>query len=304
MRLRVLVRFLNVSHRRSEVRHRFAPAHLDAATLAPQAAPLSHNHAMTGLAHPDAVWTLISLRPSGEHAPLRRAVARYGGRVLALSPWRLQTNDTAQVRAALRRALQAPIAIFTSPAAVQAAHRLAPLRRPAQAHWVSVGDGTARALRACGVDTVVYPRRMDSEGLLALPLLQAPLQAIGLITAPGGRGMLTPTLQQRGAQIVRADVYQRIPLRLRASAIQALSLALPRSVLALSSAEALTLVLQQLPAALIAAWQQHPVVASSDRLVDAAHAAGFLHRTRAEGPLPEQFAAAAAAAALTPPPPC
>ncbi|RBH28516.1 uroporphyrinogen-III synthase, partial [Xanthomonas oryzae pv. oryzae] len=45
---------------------------------------------MTGLAHPDAAWTLISLRPSGEHAPLRRAVARHGGRVLALSPWRLQ----------------------------------------------------------------------------------------------------------------------------------------------------------------------------------------------------------------------
>ncbi|KEZ99243.1 uroporphyrinogen-III synthase, partial [Xanthomonas vasicola pv. vasculorum NCPPB 895] len=53
---------------------------------------------MTGLAHPDAAWTLISLRPGGEHAPLRRAVARHGGRVLALSPWRLQTNDTAQVR--------------------------------------------------------------------------------------------------------------------------------------------------------------------------------------------------------------
>ncbi len=84
---------------------------------------------MTGLAHPDAAWILISLRPSGEHAPLRRAVARHGGRVLALSPWRLQTNDAAQARDALRQALAAPIAVFTSPAAVQAAHRLAPLRR-------------------------------------------------------------------------------------------------------------------------------------------------------------------------------
>ncbi|RBC07987.1 uroporphyrinogen-III synthase, partial [Xanthomonas oryzae pv. oryzae] len=26
-------------------------------------AALSHNHTMTGLAHPDAAWTLISLRP-------------------------------------------------------------------------------------------------------------------------------------------------------------------------------------------------------------------------------------------------
>ncbi|RBF72606.1 uroporphyrinogen-III synthase, partial [Xanthomonas oryzae pv. oryzae] len=132
---------------------------------------------------------------------------------------------------------------------------------------------------------------------------QAPLQAVGLITAPGGRGMLAPTLEQRGARIVRADVYQRIPLRLRASAIQALSHALPRSVLALSSAEALTLVLQQLPSALIEKWQRRPVVASSDRMLDAAHAAGFIHRMRAEGPLPKQLAAAAAAI-VTPPRPC
>ncbi|MBV7305155.1 uroporphyrinogen-III synthase [Xanthomonas vasicola] len=264
---------------------------------------LSHNHAMTGLAHPDAAWTLISLRPGGEHAPLRRAVARHGGRVLALSPWRLQTNDTAQVRDALQQALAAPIAVFTSPAAVHAAHRLAPLQRPAQAHWMSVGDGTARALQTCGIDTVVRPTRMDSEGLLALPLLQAPLQAVGLITAPGGRGVLAPTLEQRGARIVRVDVYQRIPLRLRASAIQSFAHALPRSVLALSSAEALTLVLQQLPAALIERWQQRPVVASSDRMLDAAHAAGFIHVIRAEGPLPMQLAAAAAAI-MTPPRPC
>lgn len=116
--------------------------------------------------------------------------------------------------------------------------------------------------------------------------------------------MLAPTLQQRGARIVRADVYQRIPLRLRASAIQALSLALPRSVLALSSAEALALVLQQLPAELVAAWQQRPVVASSDRMLEAAHAAGFVHGMRAQGPLPLQLAAAAEAAIMTPPRPC
>ncbi|GAE51574.1 hypothetical protein XPR_0899 [Xanthomonas arboricola pv. pruni MAFF 301420] len=131
-------------------------------------------------------WTLISLRPSGEHAPLRRAAARHGGRLLALSPWRLQTNDTPQARAALRQALHAPIAVFTSPAAVHAAHRLAPLQRPAQAQWVSVGDGTARALQACGIDTVIRPERMDSEGLLALPLFRQSLQAVGLVTAPGG----------------------------------------------------------------------------------------------------------------------
>ncbi|WP_407071354.1 uroporphyrinogen-III synthase [Xanthomonas fragariae] len=263
-------------------------------------APFSHNRQMTHAAPSADAWTLISLRPSGDHAPLRRPVARHGGRVLALSPWRLQINDTAQARAALRKALEAPIAVFTSPAAVKAAHRLAPLQRPAQAQWASVGNGTARTLQACGIDTVVRPARMDSEGLLALPLFQPPPDTVGLITAPGGRGMLAPALEQRGAHILRADVYQRIALRLRASAVQALSVALPRSVLALSSAEALSLVLQQLPATLIEAWRQRPVVASSDRMLESAHAAGFMHVVRAAGPLPVQLAAAAAAI-MTPP---
>ncbi|KAG0773042.1 hypothetical protein G6F22_015221 [Rhizopus arrhizus] len=44
----------------------------------------------TGAAGSDAAWTLISLRPQGQHVALRRAVAGLGGHVLALSPWRLQ----------------------------------------------------------------------------------------------------------------------------------------------------------------------------------------------------------------------
>ncbi|SOU09126.1 uroporphyrinogen-III synthase [Xanthomonas arboricola pv. fragariae] len=102
---------------------------------------------------------------------------------------------------------------------------------------------------------------------------------------------------------MRADVYQRVPLRLRASAVRALANALPASVLALSSAEALTLVLQQLPGPLIDALRQRPLVASSERMLQAAHAAGFQQAVRAAGPLPEQLAAAAAAI-VTPSRPC
>lgn len=130
---------------------------------------LSHNPEMTHTRTTATSWTLLSLRPSGEHAPLRRAVARHGGQLLAVSPWRLQINDTPQARDALRQALGAPIVVFTSPAAVHAAHRLLPLQRPGPAQWASVGEGTARALQACGIDAVVRPARMDSEGLLALP---------------------------------------------------------------------------------------------------------------------------------------
>ncbi|MEA9481885.1 uroporphyrinogen-III synthase [Xanthomonas campestris] len=264
---------------------------------------LSHNPEMTNTRTNGTSWTLLSLRPSGEHAPLRCAVARHGGQLLAVSPWRLQINDTLQARDALRQALGAPIVVFTSPAAVYAAHRLLPLQRPGPAQWASVGEGTARALQACGIDAVVRPARMDSEGLLALPVFDAPLHTVGLVTAPGGRGMLAPALEQRGARILRADVYQRVALRLRASTLHALEAALPRSVMALSSSEALMLIVQQLPPSLATALKTRPVVASSDRMLEAARAAGFVQVHRAEGPLPAQLAAAAAAI-MTPPPPC
>lgn len=126
---------------------------------------------------------------------------------------------------------------------------------------------------------------------------------MGLVTAPGGRGMLAPALEQRGARILRADVYQRVALRLRASTVHVLETALPRSVMALSSSEALMLIVQQLPPSLATALKTRPVVASSDRMLEAARAAGFMQVHRAEGPLPAQLAAAAAAI-MTPPPPC
>ena len=55
---------------------------------------------------------------------------------------------------------------------------------------------------------------MDSEGLLALPVL-ADVHGlrIGLVTAPGGRGLIAAQLQAAGATIERADVYQRRLLR-------------------------------------------------------------------------------------------
>ena len=57
-------------------------------------------------AHDLPAWTLVSLRPQGEHAALRRAAARHGGRLLALSPWRIAPIDDAATRHALDTALR------------------------------------------------------------------------------------------------------------------------------------------------------------------------------------------------------
>lgn len=238
-------------------------------------------------------WYVISLRPSGEHAPLRRLAAQYGGGLIALSPWRLRTRDDADTRALLDRALGATRALATSPAAARALHQLRPdWRAPATQRWYAVGAGTAAALAAAGIDPVRWPQRMDSEGLLQLPDLQdLDGEDFALLTAPGGRGLIEPALRARGARVIRADVYERLALApSRAQAQRLCALDAP-TLLALSSGEALQRVLAQLPEAAGAALRRARVSAASARLAQLARELGFAEVAVAAGPQPEQLLA-------------
>lgn len=236
---------------------------------------------------------VISLRPRGDHAALRRAAARRGLRVLALSPWRLVPLDDPATRTALRSALSADLVVFTSPAAVRAARALRTLRPRRHQLWCAVGSGTAAALRRAGVADVQVPARMDSEGLLALPVLSDVAgRCIGLITAPGGRDTLAPALQARGANVQRADVYRREPLAPTPQAIAALRALDAPAWLALSSGAALVHLLASLPADAAGLLRRARVVAASDRLAALARAEGFVDVVRAAGPRPADLVAA------------
>lgn len=240
-------------------------------------------------------WYVISLRPRGQHAPMRRAAARRGGAVIALSPWALRLRDDDATRRQLEAALAAPRVLVTSPAAVRAASALQPLRRGDGQRWFAVGAGTAAALRRAGVDTVAAPTRMDSEGLLALPGLQRfDGDAIGLLTAPGGRGTLVPALRARGAEVRRADVYQRVPVPPAPRALAVLRGLSRPAAIALSSGEALQLVLAAVPADIAARLRALPVVGASDRLLDLAATLGFEQRHRAADARPATLVEAVA----------
>ena len=240
-------------------------------------------------------WYVISLRPRGDHAALRRAATRHGGGVIALSPWRLQRCDDAATRGALRLALAAPRVVFTSPAAVRAARALQAFAPRREQVWCAVGAGTAAALRRAGVHDVHAPTRMDSEGLLALPVLQDVAgRDVGLVTAPGGRGEITPALLARGARVLRADVYLREPVPLLAQALRRLRDADAPLVLALSSGEALQHVLAALPPELATKLRGVQVVAASERLRALAIGHGFKEIVVAAGPRPADLLAAAA----------
>lgn len=243
-------------------------------------------------------WTFVSLRPQGQHAALRVALAHSGACTVGLSPWRLQRRPDAAGAGALRTALQASAVIFTSPGAVAAAASFGPtfLNAPARP-WLAVGEGTLRALRAQGVEHAIAPSRMDSEGVLALlELADVQGKTIGLVTAPGGRGLIAADLQARGAQVLRADVYRRVPLRLRARALARLSRSPRPWVLGVSSGEALERVWAQLSPPWRARWQADmAVVVASERLAMQARALGLAPVRVASGPTAAKLAAAAIA---------
>lgn len=243
---------------------------------------------------------MISLRPAGGHAPLRREAAKHGARVFALSPWRLQPRDDPATRAALRDALAAERAVFTSPAAVDAAAALRRLRpKPGQV-WFAIGEGTAAALRRAGVaaERIRTPQRMDSEGLLALPELQTLRgSGVGLITAPGGRGAIAPALAARGARVLRSDVYERVPIAWSATTLDKLrALARPQAWM-VSSGEALQRARQALPPEFAGTWTDSVVVVASERLAVLARKAGFGKVLIAVSARPADMVAALAQAA-------
>lgn len=203
--------------------------------------------------------------------------------------------DTAAASEALRRALAAPIVIFTSPAAVRFAARLMPLATTATV--LAVGRGTARALHAAGVQAVRFPETsQDSEGVLGMPELQSvQARTVGLVGAPGGRGLLQATLAARGAALQEAHVYARAAPRVDRRHVEPLLRLDRRAVMLLSSAEALAHLQQALPAPAWRGLMRATAVVSSDRLRLAAEAAGFTHVHVADSATSTDLLAAAAA---------
>lgn len=238
-------------------------------------------------------------RPVGAGAALRARVLALGGTAVPLPGSSLrEADDPDAARTALRGALGGDVVIFTSPAAVRFAARLLPLRT--RAAVIVPGSGTAAALRIAGLDATI-PARADSEGMLALPGLQRVRgKRVGIVGAPGGRGLLDGTLRERGARITAAHVYQRVPARLDRRHASALSRNRAPLYVPLSSSEALRNLLAALPGNAKRALLGGTAIASSARLLQAARAAGFARVLRAESAHDGDLVAAIVAAHARP----
>ncbi len=227
-------------------------------------------------------WFVVSLRPVGGHATVQRAARSLGASVITLPGLRLRVREDPATQVALRAALDCDRVVFSSPAAVRsvpASQAKAALRKRLV---LAIGSGTAAALRRVGIESVIAPKVETSEGLLALPELQhVEGESIGLVTAPGGRGLIASTLTARGAELLIAQVYAREPARLTSRHLQSMVQAEGHGAVLITSAEALGNAMQRLSGAGLpdqarARLLECVAIVASARLESAARAAGFV----------------------------
>ena len=183
---------------------------------------------------------VLVTRPLDQAEGLTLAISAAGGiplsfPLLDIAP----VAEAASLHAQLQRLNEFDLAIFISPNAVSyglAAIAAAAASLPAQV--ATVGAGSARALRAAGVNNVIVPtERSDSEGLLAMPELENMKgKRVMILRGDGGRELLADTLRARGATVEYATCYQRSKTRKTLEEL----LCLKPEVLTVTSSEALT----------------------------------------------------------------
>lgn len=124
--------------------------------------------------------------------------------------------DAAPLKAALASLSQCYAAIFVSPSAAEitiAPLSSTPLKLPASLKVFAPGPGTAEELARLGVTNAQMPSEsFDSEGLLALPDLQAAAvksKRIVIFRGNDGRELLREALIARGATVDAVTAYTR-----------------------------------------------------------------------------------------------
>ena len=201
---------------------------------------------MTG---PLAGVTVVVTRPRAQAARFATRVGEAGGTPLLLPALEI---EPVELDPAARERL-APDAfdwtIYTSANSVESSLRQLP--RPARTRIAAVGRGTARALAEHGVVVHAVPATTaDSEGLLALePFMAAAGRRILILKGEGGRTLLREELERRGARVVTAEVYRRVPALPDPDALAALGKACEdgTAVVAATSAESLAALLEAVP---------------------------------------------------------
>lgn len=106
------------------------------------------------------------------------------------------------------------LAVFTSPRAVQYGLSNIPEDQLKQLEFAVVGSATANMLESAGFKVHLQAQSgYTSEDLLKMPALLADPGLAVIFCAPGGRETLAEGLHARGWKVIKAMVYERLPLK-------------------------------------------------------------------------------------------
>jgi uroporphyrinogen-III synthase len=166
---------------------------------------------------------VLVTRPEFQAMPLCRLLESLGA-----TTWRLAVIEIKPLKD--RRALSAQLGVlenfdvilFTSANAVRFGVSFLDQKRDLM--LAAVGPATSRALNQAGYRVAIQPgESFDSEALLSHPRLEHVAgHRILIIKGTHGRDLLEQELIRRGATVVCADVYERVPAAVSAAALEAL----------------------------------------------------------------------------------
>lgn len=221
---------------------------------------------------------VLVTRPYDQAQDLLTAIESSGGVPIHWPATRIERVDDPQsAREALRRLQAGDRIVFVSANAVRHGWPLVNAAADTAAlQLFAVGPGTAQALLAAGAAEVAHPAaRFDSDGLLELPGLSAASvlgRTVVIVRGVGGREHLNATLTARGATVLYAEVYRRSAGTVTLDDVLA---GCRVDVVTALSADALVRLARS--ATNGCAWLLGcDLVVPSPRLVEEAHAAGFV----------------------------
>jgi uroporphyrinogen-III synthase len=166
---------------------------------------------------------VLVTRPEQQAMPLCRLLEIQGATTLRLPAIEIKPIGNRRDTAARLGALgDFDVIIFTSTNAVRFGHSLLDQQRDLT--LAAMGPATARALNQAGYRVAVQPAgTFDSESLLKDSRLEHVAgRRILIVKGRDGRPVLEQELAQRGALVVAADVYQRVPATPSRAALGAL----------------------------------------------------------------------------------
>jgi uroporphyrinogen-III synthase len=191
-------------------------------------------------------------------------------------------SDPRPLKDALANLSRYHAAIFVSPSAAEmtiAPLGAQPIKLPTSLHVFAPGTGTAEELQLRGVEDVEIPTTtFDSEGLLALPALQANIvkgKRIAIFRGNDGRELLREELAKRGALVDAITAYHRRAPTTPPTGLIELIRAKKLTAISAMSSDAVENLIAIMPKAEQAVIFALPLYASHQRIAEAATKIGF-----------------------------